>query len=156
MSITTSKTTRNFNSFSDEDDDVEKVTEGVAAAINEMLTTIALPQLTRQEQIYLADTVECVAIVEKQRRSMDDNAARFMLMFRQHALRKGRSNQANLSWREINWAFHSDSQDILVDMVSRQFHGKLQWEHARESGMFMWMSDSNALVRVIARAQALY
>lgn len=83
---------------------------------------------------------------------MDDNAARFMLMFRQHALRRGRTTQANLSWREINWAFHSNSQDILVDMVSRQFHGKLQWEHARESGMFMWMSDSTALVRNVARA----
>lgn len=77
---------------------------------------------------------------------MDDNAARFMLLFRQHALRRGRSNDVLLSWREINWAYHSNSQDILVDMVSHQFHGKMLWEHARESGMFMWMTDPNALV----------
>jgi hypothetical protein len=122
------------------------VTESVASAINEKLTQIALPHLSRQEQIHLADIVECVAIVEKQRRSMDDNAARFMLFFRQHALRRGRSNEIFLSWREINWAYHSNSQDILVDMVSRQFHGKMLWEHARESGMFMWMTDQAALV----------
>jgi len=140
------KATRSFGNFSDDDEEVETVTEGVAIAINEKLTKIALPRLSRQEQIHLADTVECVAIVEKQRRSMDDNAARFMLSFRQHVLRRGRANEVLLSWREINWAYHSNSQDILVDMVSHQFHGKVLWEHARESGMFMWMTDSVALV----------
>ncbi|TVY58160.1 Regulator of V-ATPase in vacuolar membrane protein 1 [Lachnellula cervina] len=134
-----------FSNFSEEEEEVETVTEEVALSINEKLTKIALPQLTRQEQIHLADIVECVAIVEKQRRSMDDNAARFMLFFRQHALHRGRANEVHLSWREINWAYHSNSQDILVDMVSHQFHGKMLWEHARESGMFMWMTDSNAL-----------
>ena len=122
------------------------MTESVAAAIIEKLTIVALPHLSRQEQIHLADMVECVAIVEKQRRSMDDNAARFMLFFRQHALRRGRSNEILLSWREINFAYHSNSQDILSDMVSHQFHGKMLWEHARESGMFMWMTDQTALV----------
>lgn len=115
--------------------------------MNEKLTKITLPQLSGQEQIHLADIVECVALVEKQRRSMDDNAARFMLFFRQHALRKGRANEVNLSWREISWAYHSNSQDILADMVSHQFHGRILWENARESGMFMWISDISALVR---------
>lgn len=148
-SAATSRVTRSFANFSEDDEEVETVTESVAAAINEKLTRVALPQLSRQEQISLADTVECVALVEKQRRSMDDNAARFMLMFRQHALRRGRTNEVSLSWREINWAYHSNSQDILVDMVSHQFHGKVLWEHARESGMFMWMTDSSALVSTV-------
>lgn len=77
---------------------------------------------------------------------MDENGARFMLLFRQHALRKGRTNEMHLSWREINWAFHSNSQDILVDFVSRQNHGNMLWEHARESGLFMWLTDPTALV----------
>ena len=137
---------RSFGNFSDDDEDVETVTESIASATNEKLTTIALPQLSRQEQIHLADTVECVALVETQRRSLDDNAARFMLFFRQFALHRGRANEVPLSWREINWAFHSDSQDILTDMVSHQFHRKMLWKHARESGLFMWMTDPNALV----------
>ena len=146
-SAVVNRVTRSFGNLSDDLEEVETVTEGVASAINEKLTKIALPQLSRQEQIHLADIVECVAIVEKQRRSMDDNAARFMLSFRQHVLRRGRANEVLLSWREINWAYHSNSQDILVDMISHQFHGKVLWEHARESGMFMWMTDSGALVR---------
>ncbi|KAG9243053.1 WD repeat protein-like protein [Calycina marina] len=153
-STAATKSVKSFGAFTDEDKEVETVTEGVAAAITEKLTNVALPQLSRQEQIHLADIVECVAIVEKQRRSMDGNAARYMLFFRQHALRRGRSHEVPLSWREINWAYHSNSQDILVEVVSHQSHGKLLWEHARESGMFMWMTDLTALkaqFEVIAR-----
>jgi hypothetical protein len=126
------------------------LTENIALALNEKLTAVAIPQLSGPLQMQLADTVECVAIVEKQRRSMDDNAARFMLFFRQHALYKGRANEVQLSWREINWAFHSNSQDILTNVVTRQFHGRVLWEHARESGLFMWITDSTALVRTLA------
>ena len=152
-----SRATRSFGNLTeDEDENVETFTDLVASAINEKLAKVALPQLSRQDQIHLAGIVECVAIVEKQRRSMDDNAARYMLFFRQHALHRGRSNEVNLSWREINWAYHSSSQDILVDMVSHQFHGRTQWEHARESGMFMWMTDSNALVCIFLKTSFCY
>lgn len=79
---------------------------------------------------------------------MDENGARFMLFFRQHVLRKGRANEMYLSWREINWAFHSNSQDLLLDFVSRQNHGSMLWEQARECGIFMWLSDLTATVSV--------
>ena len=118
----------------------------MAVSINEKLTKVGLEQLTGHEQIQLADIIECAALVERHRRSMDENGARFMLFFRQHALRKGRTNEMHLSWREINWAYHSTSQDILADFVSRQSHKGMLWEHARESGIFMWLSDVHALV----------
>ncbi|CAM1509249.1 Fc.00g029880.m01.CDS01 [Cosmosporella sp. VM-42] len=128
-----------------EDEDDEIFSEQTAVSINEKLTKISIPQLSGHEQIQLADIIECVSLVEKHRRSMDENGARFMLFFRQHALRKGRTNEMHLSWREINWAYHSNSQDILIDFVSRQNQSKMVWEHARESGIFMWLTDSNAV-----------
>ncbi|TPX15221.1 uncharacterized protein E0L32_004779 [Thyridium curvatum] len=137
---------------SSEDDD--SFNEEVAQAINEKLTRVALPQLSGHEQIQLVDIVECAGLVETQRRSMDENAARYMLFFRQHALRKGRTSEIYLSWREINWAYHSTSQDILVGFISRQHHGTVLWEHARESGMFMWLTDMSAVraqFEIIAR-----
>lgn len=127
-----------------EDDEI--FSEQTATSINDKLTKIRIPQLSGHEQIQLADIIECVALVESHRRSMDENGARFMLFFRQHALRKGRMNEMHLSWREINWAFHSNSQDILLDFVSRQNHGTMLWEQARECGVFMWLSDLKALV----------
>ncbi len=137
-----------YADFSD-DEEPETVTETIASALNEKLTEVTIPQLSSQEQFLLANTIECVATVERHRRSMDDNASRFLLFFRQHCLRKGhqaQSAQVAISWREIVWAYHSGSQEILVDLVSRQFNGRMLWENVRESGMFMWMTDITALV----------
>lgn len=132
----------------DHDDEPETVTEELAASLNENLVKLAIPQLSSHEQFYLADIIECVATAEKQRRSMDENAMRYLLFFRQHMIRKSQAaaSQVNITWREMVWAYHSGSQDILVDLVSRQFQGRMLWEHARESGIFMWMSDLTALV----------
>ncbi|KAL6879618.1 RAVE protein 1 C terminal domain-containing protein [Trichoderma longibrachiatum] len=137
-----------------EDDEV--FTEEIATSINEKLTRLGIPQLSGHEQIQLVDIIECVALVERERRSIDENGARFMLFFRQHALRKGRTNEIQLSWREINWAYHSESQDILSDFVTRQNHNVLLWEHARESGIFMWLTDTHHLQRqfeAVARSE---
>ena len=144
-----------FADFSIEEE--PQVVDGsVAASLTETLVNVTLPQISHHEQFYLADIIECVAAVEKHRRSMDGNAARYLLFFRQHMLRRSQSldPKSSVSWREIVWAFHSGSQDILVDLVSRSFQGKMLWEHARESGMFMWIADGTALkaqLEVIAR-----
>jgi len=131
-----------------EDGEPESVTEDLAASLNENLAKLTIPQLSAHEQLYLADIIECVATAEKHRRSMDDNAMRYLLFFRQHMIRKSQAPSArfDVTWREFVWAYHSNSQDILVDLVSRQFHGRMLWVHARESGMFMWMTDMVALV----------
>lgn len=99
--------------------------------------------------MHLADMIECVSTVEKHRRSMDENAVRYLLFFRQHVIRRSQAlvNRAGITYREIVWAYHSGSQEILVDLVSRQFQGRMLWGHAKECGMFMWMTDLTALVR---------
>ena len=138
-----------MSSYSDleADDELLSLTEESAATLNDNLARKALPQLTSQEQFHLADIVECIATVEKQKRSMDENAGRYLVFFRQQILRRNQlsGGKLDVSWREINWAYHSNSQDIIVDMVSRHFVGKLLWEHARETGIFMFLTDNNAL-----------
>ena len=148
LSYAAKKEMRSSYASSIDDAETEAVTEELAASLNENLARLAIPRLSSYEQFYLANIVECVATAEKQRRSMDDNAMRYFLFFRQHMIRKSQpsAGQVNITWREIIWGFHSGSQDILVDLVSRQFHGRMLWEQARESGMFMWMTDISALV----------
>ncbi|KAI4173510.1 MAG: hypothetical protein LQ343_002848 [Gyalolechia ehrenbergii] len=138
------------------DEEAEVDLEDVAASLNESLTKTSIPQLSSRQQMHLADMVECISTVEKHRRSMDENAIRYLLFFRQHMIRKAQvpSHRADITYREITWAYHSASQDILIDLVSRQFQGRMLWEHAKECGLFMWMSDLNALraqFEVIAR-----
>lgn len=127
-----------------ENDEPETVTEEVAGNLKDLLTTKQVPLLSSREQFHLANIIECIGMVEKHRRSIDDNAGRFLLFFRQHVLTD--AQKAPLSWREIVWAFHSGSQDILLDLVSRQFNGRMMWQHAKQCGVFMWMTDINALV----------
>lgn len=126
----------------------DTVSEDLASSLTEKLAKLAVPHLSNQEQMHLADIVECVATAEKHRRSMDENATRYLLFFRQHMLRKGHTPEGRfgLTWREIVWAQHSESQDILVHLISKQFKGRMLWKHARGSGIFMWVTDISALV----------
>lgn len=135
-----------YTDFTD-DDDSDVLTEDHAASLNEKLTKIQVFLLSSHEQFQLADTVECVATVEKHRRSIDDNAGRFLLFFRAYMLSASkRDAHSHISWREIVWAYHSSSQDILADLVSRHFQGRMLWNDARQSGLFMWLNDPTALV----------
>ncbi|KAL8726270.1 MAG: hypothetical protein Q9166_006816 [cf. Caloplaca sp. 2 TL-2023] len=129
------------------DEEIEPNFGEIAAFLGELLTKVSIPQLSSQEQMHLADMVECVSTLDKHRRSMDDNATRYLLFFRQHMIRKSQvpANHAGITYREIIWAYHSGSQDILVDLASRHFQGRMLWEDAKECGMFMWMNDLNAL-----------
>ncbi|KAL8859597.1 MAG: hypothetical protein Q9178_003996 [Gyalolechia marmorata] len=138
------------------DEEIEPDFGEVVASLNEALSRASIPQLSSQEQMHLTDMVDCVSTVNKHQRSMDDNATRYLLFFRQHMIRKSQapSDHASVTYREIVWAYHSSSQDILVDLTSRQFHGRMLWEDARECGLFMWMTDLNALrsqFEIIAR-----
>lgn len=128
------------------EEEPETITEDVATQLNEQLATKKVPLLSSREQFHLADIIECVGTVEMHRRSLDENGVRFLLFFRQHFLHSSHHKGDSISWREITWAFHSGSQDILADLVSRHFQGRMLWKHARESGLFMWMTDITALV----------
>ena len=124
------------------------VTEDIATELNDSLAKKSLPFLSRREQFALANLIECVATAEKERRSMDANAAIFTLFFRAHSLLESQATHGEdtgISWREIVWAFHSGSQDMLIDQVSCNYQGHMRWPQARASGLFMWISDVNVL-----------
>ena len=134
----------------------ETVTEQIASDLSDNFARKSLPFLSRHEQLGLANLVDCVATAEKQRRSIDTNATIFTLFFRAHNLRGTQNHREarGISWREIAWAFHSGSQDILIDLVTRNYQDRVKWKQAKDSGMFMWISDVNALRRqleVVAR-----
>ena len=134
----------------DHEDEEESttLTEELAMNLTEKLATLSLPHLPKHHQSRLISLVESVATAEKLKRSMDEDAMRFHIFYNQFLLfkRKSPAVRMNITCREYIWAFRSNSQDILVDLVSRQFNGRILWHQARESGMFMWMTDLTALV----------
>ena len=148
---TSSKKSFSLNHSYDYDNEIHPTfSEDVAISLKDILTSVQVPQLSSFEQFSLADIIECVGTVEKHRRSLDSNGCRFLVFFRQHLIRNSRqamSENYPISWREIVWAYHSGSQDILADLVSRHYQGKMLWAHARESGLFMWMGNLTSLVK---------
>ncbi|KAG0643869.1 RAVE protein 1 C terminal-domain-containing protein [Tuber brumale] len=147
----TGKLTGGFFSSYQEEEELLYFDEPLAKSLCSLLTKIHIPHLMSTEQINLAGIVECVAQVKEHRRSIDENGARYLLSFRQHGLRR---EPADMSYREFVWAFHSASQEILIDLVNINAKGKMMWPQARESGIFMWLRDPEAIHKhfeVIAR-----
>ena len=97
------------SSYADYSDDSEPeaVTEEVASHLKELLTKKQIPLLSSREQFHLADIIECIGMVERHRRSIDDNAGRFLLFFRQHVLSQAHKDPK--SDREIEVQFTADS-----------------------------------------------
>lgn len=108
---------------------------------------IAVPRLSNTEQRNLAAIVECSSQVKVHQRSMDENGARYLLFFRLSILRRIPPIQdTGVTFREVAWAYHSESQDILVDFVNKAYGGRTTWPQMRASGMSLWLKDADALV----------
>lgn len=142
-----------FFNYTEDEEEFMSFDEELAANLCELLKKVPIPNLTGTEQIMLAGIVECTAQVKLHRRSIDENGARYMLFFRQHGLRREKPG-LDMSFREVVWAFHSSSQEILVDLVNRNAKSRMLWTQARESGIFMWLRDADAVRKqfeVVAR-----
>jgi len=58
-----------------------------------------------------------------------------------------RHHRTRLAFRNIVWALHSDSQDILLSAATECCHdGKMLWQDAKRLGVFLWLKSSDTLV----------
>ena len=108
----------------------------------ERLQQTNLLQLPSSEHKTLIQSIQTILAAERYRRSVDANGFRYICASELH--RTSASTDV-ADWRDIVFASHSISQDILVDLVTSKAEGKLTWEIARTSGMFLWLSDTEAV-----------
>lgn len=140
------------NDTNDEDD----LDEDKAAVLSEYLANSNLPQLSASNRAQLGHLAKHVATLQRHERSADENALRYLHLSNVHSL-AGESrgpDESPASYREIVFASRSASQDILVDNLTRSANGKLTWADARNSGLFMWLADPEAVrqqIEIIAR-----
>ncbi|KAF3942287.1 hypothetical protein ABW19_dt0204590 [Dactylella cylindrospora] len=121
--------------------------QNLCSELVSQLKEVSIPYLSGKEQISLAGIVECMSEEWLHRQSLDEWGVRYLLFFKHYNLQKANfaSGSSGVSFREISWAFHSETQEILVDLVTKTFQNKMQWHQARDSGFFMWLKDANAL-----------
>lgn len=51
-----------------------------------------------------------------------------------------------LRYRDMVWAFHSESQEILLAASTAACGNKMKWNDAKALGLFLWLSATESLV----------
>ncbi|KAL2410541.1 Regulator of V-ATPase in vacuolar membrane protein 1 [Exophiala dermatitidis] len=134
----------------DLNDDFEPQLAQISPSLNENLEKHDLWQLNKEEKSQLVKRVEECTELEKQEHSLDANGRRYLQAL--YACGDGEC----VAWKAIAFAARSTSQEVLAEAVTQHYGGKLTWEAARKSGLFSWLSDSEALrlqMENVARAE---
>lgn len=51
-----------------------------------------------------------------------------------------------LRYRDMVWAFHSQSQEMLLAASTTACGGKMTWDDAKALGIFLWMESTESVV----------
>ena len=57
--------------------------------------------------------------------------------------------RARLRYRDMIWAFHSETQGVLLSASLAACHGKMTWSDARALGVFLWLNSVETMVRTV-------
>jgi len=114
--------------------------------------------------------------IDEQQRALDANGLRYLISMRSfyiindRALNPGKTagNPSNgiainvapsdrsgrrerLRFRDMIWAFYSESQELLLNASIAACGGKLTWPDARALGIPLWLTSIESLVREVKR-----
>ncbi|KAJ6574959.1 WD repeat-containing protein [Mycena capillaripes] len=161
-----------FNGPEQKDDDEE---EGFSRAlVNRLIQTLEndpLPHLTPNEQAHLLVLIQTTLEIDEQRRALDSNGLRYLISMRsfyilnhrasapgspesQNTIPRQTGRRERLRYRDMVWAFHSESQDLLLSASTAACNGKMCWADARALGVSIWLNSIDAMkshMEVIAR-----
>ena len=102
---------------------------------------------------------------DRQRRALDPNGLRYLITMRvfyifnrrlsipnspasNGALSGQLQKRERLRYRDIIWAFHSESQDLLLNAsIAACDGGKMCWPDARALGVYIWLRSPEIMVR---------
>ncbi|KAJ2756516.1 regulator of (H+)-ATPase in vacuolar membrane [Coemansia pectinata] len=127
--------------------DFEGFNREKAEYLMERLTEIKVQGISPIDQARLMSIVGTISATQAKDQPIDSMGVRYFnkLQLLELENRRTRSSQ-ELSYRELNWALHSNSQAVLLQLCL-QTHAPdgLTWESARRMGLFMWLSDTSVL-----------
>ncbi|KAG6841953.1 hypothetical protein C0991_005133 [Blastosporella zonata] len=135
------------------------------------LESSPLPHLTPNEQAHLLVLIQTTLEIDEQRRALDSNGLRYLISMRSFYILNHRASapsspeskgaqprssgrRERLRYRDMIWAFHSESQDLLLNASTAACDGKLGWTNARAVGIPIWLTSVDTLktqMEVIAR-----
>uniref|UniRef100_A0A8C5PKG4 Dmx like 2 n=1 Tax=Leptobrachium leishanense TaxID=445787 RepID=A0A8C5PKG4_9ANUR len=141
-----------------------------ASVLSSHLMRSSLPGLTRLEQMFLvalADTVATTSTELGESRSnnysggdnLDECGLRYLLAMRLHTclltslppLYRLQLLHQGLSTCHFAWAFHSEAEEELINMIPAIQRGDPQWSELRAMGIGWWVRNINTLRRCIEK-----
>ncbi|EME83362.1 uncharacterized protein MYCFIDRAFT_81765 [Pseudocercospora fijiensis CIRAD86] len=132
--------------------------------LKEQLDEKDLPLLSSNEQKRLAHVIDAVVYVKDHVNGLDTNALRYLfewkLQILQHHANTAAANGSpepnglphafvpEMQWREITLAYHSTTQQPLLDILILHHDNRMNWHAARLLGVTTWVRDRQALESV--------
>lgn len=135
----------------------------------EALETNPLPHLTPNEHAHLLVLIQATLEIDEQRRALDANGLRYLISMRSFYILNQRATsptspasppsqpttngtiprstgfRERLRYRDMVWAFHSESQELLVGACVNACKGKMTWADARALGVPIWLNSIESL-----------
>ncbi|XP_069561812.1 dmX-like protein 2 isoform X2 [Brachyistius frenatus] len=141
-----------------------------AQVLSSHLMHSSLPGLTRLEQMFLvalADTVattsaEVTSSTDQQYtggEALDECGLRYLLAMRLHTclltslppLYRMQLLHQGLSTCHFAWAFHSEAEEELLNMIPAMQRGDPQWSELRAVGVGWWIRNINTLRKIVEK-----
>ncbi|KAG8219687.1 RAVE protein 1 C terminal-domain-containing protein [Butyriboletus roseoflavus] len=150
----------------------EVFSRSLVESLIEQLEGQPLPHLSPNEHAHLIVLIQTTLEIDEQRRALDANGLRYVLSMRSFYIlnrrivsdpgspRSGGGIPHQTGWRErlryrdMIWAFHSESQDLLLNTSTAACNGKMLWADARALGIFIWLTSVDTMkshMEIIAR-----
>lgn len=150
--VVTSQDQKYENHIDRADEDTLYITEEIAEQLTDQLSNTRLPHLPTAQRDELIRIVRSLGASQRQQKSVDSYGFRYLMLAKDYYLQSDRlvKSSNRLPWGDIVSAYHTTNQDILVDMTSRQYQGRMLWKDARECGICLWMTDITALVCIMS------
>ncbi|GLB36004.1 putative RAVE protein 1 C terminal [Lyophyllum shimeji] len=140
------------------DTEEEGFSRALVIRLIDALEAHPLPHLTPNEQAHLLTLIQTTLEVDEQRRALDPNGLRYLISMRSFyilnyrastpsspeskgALARKSGRRERIRYRDMIWAFHSESQALLLNASVTACNGKLGWSDARALGIPIWLTS---------------
>ncbi|XP_059910483.1 dmX-like protein 1 isoform X3 [Gadus macrocephalus] len=139
-----------------------------AQVLSNHLIHSSLPGLTSMEQMSLMALADTIATTSTDLRdshnrkggeTLDDCGLRFLLAVRLHTFlstslppaHRAQLLRQGLSTCHFAWAFHSEAEEELLNMLPAHQRGEPSWTELRSMGLGWWLRSTNKLRRCIEK-----
>uniref|UniRef100_A0A8C3AJ10 Dmx-like 2 n=1 Tax=Cyclopterus lumpus TaxID=8103 RepID=A0A8C3AJ10_CYCLU len=141
-----------------------------AQVLSSHLMHSSLPGLTRLEQMFLVALADTVATTSAEVTSsadqkytggeaLDECGLRYLLAMRLHTclltslppLYRMQLLHQGLSTCHFAWAFHSEAEEELLNMIPAMQRGNPQWSELRAVGVGWWIRNINTLRKIVEK-----